>query len=69
MEILGKIPVMGKKFMLEEGKIMIGYSSTKGMKYFWRFVVTNPHETKEQIIEHLNLIVKYSEQAYSAIQK
>jgi len=42
MDILAKIPVIGKKIMLDDGKIMVGYSSTKGKKYFWRFVVSNP---------------------------
>ena len=33
--------------MLDEGKIMIGYSSTKGSIYFWRIVFSNPFLTKE----------------------
>ena len=34
MDILAKIPVIGKKIMLDDGKIMVGYSSTKGKNIF-----------------------------------
>ena len=48
--ILNKLTVLAKKIMMEEGKIMVGYSSTKGSIYFWRIVFANPFITKEQII-------------------
>lgn len=48
-KILNKTTVLAKKIMLDEGKIMIGYSSTKGSIYFWRIVFSNPFLTREQL--------------------
>lgn len=60
---------MAKKFMLEEGKIIVGYSSTRGSIYFWRIVLANPYLKKEDMFEHLNLLVKYCNQAYEVVVK
>ena len=45
--------------MIEEGKVMIGYSSVKGRPYFWRIVLANPYVTEDHLLEALGLIEKY----------
>ena len=44
-EMLGKVTVLAKKFMIEEGKILIGYSKSRTPYYFWRMVCSNPYNT------------------------
>ena len=47
---LSQIIVYAKKFMIEEGKILVGYSKTvKIPHYFWRIVMSNPFNTHEEI--------------------
>ena len=43
---LGRTCVLAKKFMIREGKMLSGYSSTKGSPYFWREVMLNPFNTE-----------------------
>ena len=43
MQILNDVTVLGKKFMIDEGLMLMGYSSSKGSKYFWRTVMSNPY--------------------------
>ena len=40
--LLGQVTVLAKKFMIEEGRILIGYSKSKLPYYFWRPVMLNP---------------------------
>jgi glutamate/tyrosine decarboxylase-like PLP-dependent enzyme len=40
---LNDVTVLAKKFMIEEGKMLVGYSSTKGSIYFWRTVMSDPY--------------------------
>ncbi len=48
--ILGKVIVLAKKYMIEEGKVMIGYSNIKRGPYFWRYVSSNPFICEEDIL-------------------
>lgn len=58
---------MSKKLMIEEGKIMIGYSSTKGSPYFWRIVFCNPYVTEEQVLESMKMLEEYCEESYKLV--
>lgn len=44
-KILSQVTVLAKKYMIEEGKILIGYSKSKLPYYFWRTVLSNPYNT------------------------
>lgn len=65
--LLSKVTVLAKKFMIEEGKILIGYSKSKQPYYFWRTVMSNPFLTTEQADLEMDLLVKYCELAYEEI--
>lgn len=65
--MLSKITVLAKKFMIEEGKILIGYSSSKSPHYFWRTVMVDPFITFADVEYELEHIAKYCEQSYEAI--
>lgn len=54
---------------MEESKIMMGYSKSKGVGYFWRIVVFNPYNTEEDFINYANLLEKYCEMAYDEINE
>lgn len=43
MKMLNDVTVLAKKYMIEEGKMLVGYSSVKGSIYFWRTVMSNPY--------------------------
>lgn len=55
--------------MFEEGKVMVGYSSTKGFPFFWRIVIVNPYTSREELIETVNLLYKYCEMGYEEVKK
>ena len=67
--MLTKITKTGKKYMFEEGKIMVGYSSTKGSPFFWRIVLVNPYTSREDLIDSANLLYKYSEMGFEDVKK
>jgi hypothetical protein len=46
---LSKITVLAKKFMIDEGKILIGYSKSQIKHYFWRTVMSNPFLQEKDI--------------------
>ena len=48
-DILSKVTVLAKKYMINEGKMLIGYSKSKLPYYFWRTVTSNPYNTPEDI--------------------
>lgn len=43
--LLSKVTVLAKKFMIDEGKMLTGYSKSKLPYYFWRAVMSNPFLT------------------------
>jgi hypothetical protein len=43
--LLSQVTVLAKKYMIEDGKILIGYSKSKMPYYFWRTVLSNPYNT------------------------
>lgn len=55
--------------MIEEGRMLVGYSSTKGSIYFWRTVMGNPYISELDVDEEMQLIAKYCEEAYSEIKQ
>jgi len=65
--MLGKITVLAKKYMMEEGKMMLGYSKSKNNHYFWRIVMSNPYNTTEDVHYEMKLIGEYCEQAYKEL--
>ena len=65
--MLGDVTVLAKKFMIEEGKMLVGYSTSKGSKYFWRTVMSNPYTTKEEVELEMELTAKYCQMAYEEI--
>lgn len=56
---LSAITVLAKKYMIEDGKILIGYSKSKGPHYFWRQVMSNPHNTHEEADFEMERIAEY----------
>ena len=62
-EVVAKIHVLAKKFMIEEGKVMIGYSKTKGKPYFWRLVASNPFLEDKHVEYEIEHLAKYCEMA------
>lgn len=66
---LSKITVLAKKFMIEEGKMMCGYSKSKSEYYFWRMASLNPFITNKDVEYELELIAKYCEMAYDELKK
>lgn len=65
---VSKITVLAKKFMIEEGKMMCGYSKSKSEYYFWRLVNSNPFNQNKDVEYELELIGKYCEMAYDELQ-
>ena len=57
--MLSKVTVLAKKYMIDEGKVLVGYSSSKSSHYFWRTVTSNPFNTTEDIDFKMELIEKY----------
>lgn len=49
--LLSKVTVLAKKFMIDEGKMLTGYSKSKLPYYFWRAVMSNPFLTEVQAEE------------------
>lgn len=62
--MLNDVTVLAKKFMIEEGKMLAGYSSVKDSIYFWRTVMSNPYISEQDVDFEMQLIAKYCEQAY-----
>jgi hypothetical protein len=59
-ERLSKVTVGAKKYMINEGKILIGYATNgKDNNYFWRNVMSNPFITNEMVDYELELIAGY----------
>jgi hypothetical protein len=48
--MLSKVTVLAKKYMIEDGKILVGYQKAKGDYYFWRTVMSDPYLPKEELI-------------------
>jgi hypothetical protein len=63
--LVSKLTVLAKKYMIEEGKILIGYSKSKLPYYFWRPVMSNPFLTTAQVDIEMELIAHYCEKAYT----
>jgi len=67
-ERLSKVTVAAKKYMINEGKILIGYATNgKDNNYFWRNVMSNPFVTNQMLDYELELIAEYCEKAYSSL--
>ncbi len=47
--MLNDVTVLAKKFMIEEGKMLAGYSSVKDSIYFWRTVMSNPYISEQDV--------------------
>ena len=47
--MLNDVTVLAKKFMIEEGKMLVGYSSAKDSIYFWRTVMSNPYISEKDV--------------------
>ena len=62
---LNDLTVLAKKYMIDEGKMLMGYSSTKGSKYFWRTVMSNPYISEKDVDLEMELTQKYCNQAYA----
>ena len=43
--LVSKVTVQAKKYMMEEGKMLLGYSKSKLPYYFWRPAMSNPFST------------------------
>lgn len=65
--MVSKVTVLAKKFMIEEGQMLVGYSKSKLPYYFWRIVMSNPFLTTQQIDQEMLLLVKYCQLAYQEI--
>jgi hypothetical protein len=50
--------------MLEEGKMMVGYSKSQVKHYFWRMVMSNPFLEEKDVDYEMGLIAKYCEMAH-----
>ena len=61
--------VLAKKYMIEEGKILIGYSKSKMPYYFWRTVMSNPYNSTQDVDFEMQMIGKYCEMAYSSLSQ
>ena len=62
--------VLAKKYMMEEGKMMCGYSKSKGSAYyFWRLVCSNPFNSKADMEKVIELIAKYCDLSYKELTK
>ena len=66
--MLNDVTVLAKKYMIEEGKMLVGYSSTKGSIYFWRTVMSDPYVLEKDVDEEMQLIGKYCELAFDEIE-
>lgn len=65
--MVSKVTVLAKKFMIQEGKMLVGYSKSKLPYYFWRTVMSNPFLTTQQIDEEMDMLVKYCQLAYKEL--
>ena len=49
--------IIAKKYMIDDGKILIGYATNgKNDNYFWRNVMSNPFITNEDVDYELDLL-------------
>lgn len=69
LKMLSKVTVLAKKFMIEDGQILVGYSTSKMPYYFWRITMSNPQCTVEEVETDMKMIAEYCEQAYEQIMK
>ena len=67
LQLLSKVTVLAKKYMIDEGKLLVGYSSSKSPYYFWRTVTSNPYNTNEDMDFKMKLIGEYCEQAFKEL--
>ena len=67
MQILNDVTVLAKKFMIDQGQMLMGYSSSKGSKYFWRTVMSNPYIENSDVDHEMELTKKYCEMAFTQI--
>ncbi len=51
--------VLAKKYMIEEGKILVGYSKSQVKYYFWRTVMSNPFLNEKHVDYEMELIAQY----------
>jgi len=47
--MLNDVTVLAKKYMIEEGKMLVGYSSTKDSIYLWRTVMSDPYVLESDV--------------------
>lgn len=45
--------------MIEEGKMLVGYSKSQVKYYFWRTVMSNPFLKEKDVDYEMELTVKY----------
>ena len=64
---LSQVTVLAKKYMIEEGEILVGYSKSQVKYYFWRTVMSNPFINEKHVEFEMDLIGKYCEKAYLQI--
>lgn len=58
----------GKKIMLANGKVMIGYATNgKDSNYFWRHVMSNAFISREEVEYELRLVAEYCEGAHKKL--
>ena len=65
--MVNDVTVLAKKHMIDEGKMLVGYSSTKGSIYFWRYVMSNPYISNSDVDYEMELIKKYCEMAHEEL--
>lgn len=57
---LSKLTVLAKKYMIDEGKMLVGYSKSRTNYYFWRTVMNNPFIENKHVDYEMDLIGKYT---------
>ena len=65
--LVSKMNVLAKKYMIDDGKMMFGYSKSKTEHYFWRQVMLNPFNTYSDIDYEMEHLEKYCEQAFEEL--
>lgn len=65
---LSKMNIIAKKFMIDDGKVLIGYATNgKNDNYFWRNVMSNPFITQKDVDYELDLLEEYCSKAYDVL--
>ena len=66
---LSKINIIAKKFMIDDGKVLIGYATNgRNDNYFWRNVMSNPYITNEDVDYELDLLEKYCKEGFRILK-